>query len=519
MKRILALLLLAVILLPLASCGYGPDEPADGPGTESAETDPPETEPPVPEEPLFPDLFEAKRAVLRLEDLDLPMKLYTEESYARFQTTRDKVTEDLRKEDLTLEEAEKLYKRLSAARDLLKVVRGDTPRVYIYKEDDVHHSYYTPCTCVVVSAADEKYKAVSDTNCEISYRGNSTSGGDKPPYNIRFSEQVSLLGMDRGRKWCLLANLYDKTLMRNYIAYRLAAQMGLPYTSGCRFVELYYNGEYRGSYTLLEPVTDGRGRVEIDTERLDFIFEVDMNRNDGSYYVKPKLGQRMKVDKPDKVDSEGRAVLKDFFALMEEALKTHEMEQYGKYIDVDSFVNFYIHSEITKSIDVYDFSTRYFMKDGILYAGPVWDYDLSMGNVSASCNEDKYFTYCNVRGFGTKSGDSAEGEWMDNYWFHELMEDPAFRERVIARYEEVFPLIENLYQDNSEGPCLIDWITERYGASFRRNYDEAGWKEMRRYSGLAKDETLPFEEEVAWLKDWFRRRAEWVSLMILDKCG
>lgn len=127
MKRILALLLLAVILLPLASCGYGPDEPADGPGTESAETDPPETEPPVPEEPLFPDLFEAKRAVLRLEDLDLPMKLYTEESYARFQTTRDKVTEELRKEDLTMEEAEKLYKRLSAARDLLKVVRGDTP--------------------------------------------------------------------------------------------------------------------------------------------------------------------------------------------------------------------------------------------------------------------------------------------------------------------------------------------------------------------------------------------------------
>ena len=80
---------------------------------------------------------------------------------------------------------------------------------------------------IVVNAEGDKYKAVTDTAAEISLRGNSTSGAEKAPYNIRFSERVSLLGMDRGRKWSLLANLYDKTLMRNYIAYYLGIHRGI----------------------------------------------------------------------------------------------------------------------------------------------------------------------------------------------------------------------------------------------------------------------------------------------------
>ncbi|MBO6052344.1 MAG: CotH kinase family protein [Clostridia bacterium] len=516
-KRILAVLL----LLSLFGCRNVSDdgaEPAETlPPAESvpAETAPEETEP---EEFLFPDAFEAKRALLRLEDLPLPMKYYTNESYAWFKIVRENAAEELRQKDLTQAEIEALYRKVLAARNSLRIVRGDTPRVYILSNSGVGWGY-SACSAIVVTSRSEKFKVVYDEHCEISLRGNSTAGAEKPPYNLRFSERVSLLGMDRGRKWSLLANLYDKSLMRNYVAYHLGERMGLPYTSGCRFVEVYLNGVYQGNYTLLEPVTDGRGRVEIDPENGDFLFEVDMNRNDGSYYLVPKHGQRMKVNKPERVDSEGRSYLKTFFDSMDEALMTHDIEQYGQYIDVESFADFYIHGEITKSIDVYDFSTRYFLKDGKLYAGPIWDYDLSMGNVSARCNEDKYFTYCNVRDFGTNSGDSAEGEWMDHYWFHELLEDPAFRGIVLERFRQLYPVFENLYQDNEEGQCLIDWLMERYGDSFRRNYEEGGWDELRRYSGLAKDQTLPFEEEVEWLKDWLRRRTEWVGAMIEEKCA
>lgn len=513
MKRILAILLATLFLLPACS-GPEPAEPVPD-ETDAESADPPETDPLTPPAPLFEDYYTARRALLNLEDLDLPLKYYTEESFERFRAVRDDVMKKLNDAGEDQSFMEELYRELKAARDGLEYARGDTPRIYIVKDGGVGWGY-SPCSVAVVSAEGEKYKAVTDTAAEISLRGNSTSGAEKAPYNIRFSERVSLLGMDRGRRWTLLANLYDKTLMRNYIAYYLAGQMGLPYTSQCRFTEVYLNGEYRGSYNLIEPVTDGRGRVEIDPENLDFIFEVDMNRNDGSYYLKPKHGQRMKVTKPEQVDSASRAILKDFFDLMDKALMTRDMEQYSEYIDVDSFVDFYIHSELTKSIDVYDFSTRYFMKDGKLYAGPVWDYDLSMGNVSESCREDKYYTYCNVRGFGTDSGDSAEGVWMDNYWFHELLKDPAFCRRVRDRFEELYPLFENLFTANEKGPCLIDWILSRYGKSFRRNYEQAGWSELRRYSGLAKDETLPFDEETEWLRSWFERRVTWFAFYLID---
>ena len=514
MKRILAILLALLFLLPACSkeqsAEPAPPEESVGEGEEL-----PETEEPEPLPPIFEDYYTARRALLNLEDLDLPLKYYTPESFDHFKAVRDEIMGQLNTTGEDQARVEEMYRELKAARDGLEYARGDTPRVYIIKDGGVGWGY-SPCSVIVVSAESEKYKAVTDQSAEITLRGNSTSGAEKAPYNIRFSERVSLLGMDRGRKWSLLANLYDKTLMRNYVAYTLAGQMGLPYTSQCRFVEVYLNGEYRGSYNLIEPITDGRGRVEIDTENLDFIFEVDMNRNDGSYYFKPKHGQRMKVNKPEKVDSDGRAVLKDFFDLMDEALMTHDMAAYSQYIDVDSFVDFYIHSELTKSIDVYDFSTRYFMKEGKLFAGPVWDYDLSMGNVSETCREDKYYMYCNVRGFGTDSGDSAEGVWMDNYWFHELLKDPAFRLRVRDRFEELFPLFENLYAANEKGPCLLDWILSRYGKSFRRNYDQAPWSELGRYSGLAKNETLPFDEEVEWLRSWFERRVTWFAFYLID---
>ena len=360
--------------------------------------------------------------------------------------------------------------------------------------------------------------AVSET-VQIRGRGNNSWGYEKKSYKMKFPEKVNLfdLGTGKDKVWVLLANVCDQSLQRNHVALELARHLeGIAFSPASLSAEVYLNGEYRGSYNLIEPVTDGRGRVEIDTENYDFIFEVDMNRSDGSYYFKPKHGQRMKVSRPEEVDSESRAVLKDFFDLMDKALMTHDMEEYSQYIDVDSFVDFYIHSEITKSIDVYDFSTRYFMKGGKLYAGPVWDYDLSMGNVSETCWEDKYFTYCNVRGFGTRSGDSAEGVWMDNYWFHELLKDPAFRARVLERFEELYPLFENLWTDNERGPCLIDWILSRYGKSFRRNYEQTGWQELGRYSGLAKDETLPFNEEVEWLRNWLKRRTAWVAFYLLD---
>jgi hypothetical protein len=87
---------------------------------------------------------------------------------------------------------------------------------------------------------------------------------------------------------------------------------------------------------------------------------------------------------------------------------------------------------------------------------------------------------------------------------------------VIQRFEEIYPVLENLYQDNEIGQNVIDWLMDNYGAAFRRNFDEAGWREDVQYSGLAKNEQLPFAEEVEWLRDWLRRRVEFIGLSLLQ---
>lgn len=469
---------------------------------------------------IFDSLFDAKKAMFEAEELPLAINMYEEEDIEEFRALKQELNDVIASGRLTQEIAEEYYLKFTEAKEKdLRVKQGDIPRVYINTYGQGITWGYSSCDVVIVSGNTEKYKVTIEDGAMISVRGNSTASAPKTPFNLRFPEKISLLGMDKGRKWSFLANMFDKTLMRNYLSYYLAAKMELPYTSMCRYCDVYVDGRYMGNYTALEPVTDGKGRVEIDVTNYEYIFEIDMNRSGLAYYIKPMYGQRIGVSKPDIVTEDDKMVINSFFDLMEDAIASHDMSKYSQYIDVDSFVNFYIHSEITKSIDVYDFSTRYFLKDGKLYAGPVWDYDLSMGNVSNTCNEEKYFIYCNNRGYGTGTEDSADGIWMDNYWFHELLQDPEFKALVIERFEEVYPIIENLYTDNELGQNVIDWLLDKYGASFVRNYadDGAGWSFHTRFSGIEKNEILDdYFAEVEWLRDWLKRRTEYVAFYLMS---
>lgn len=506
-------LFLALIMISSCSGAVTPDETAENEADASEEAE-------TTHEYIFDSLFDAKKAMFNAEELPLSINMYEEEDIAEFRALKQELNDIIAGGGLTQEIAEEYYLKFTEAKEKdLRVKQGDIARVYINTSGMGIGWGYSPCDVVIVSANTDKYKVTIEDGSMISVRGNSTASSPKTPFNLRFPEKVSLLGMDKGKKWSFLANMYDKTLMRNYLAYYLAAKMDLPYTSMCRFCDVYVDGRLMGNYTAIEPVTDGKGRVDIDTSNYEYIFEIDMNRSGLAYYVNPKIGQRIGVSKPDVVTDDDKMIIDSFFELMEGAIATHDMSKYSEYIDVDSFVNFYIHSEITKSIDVYDFSTRYFMKDGKLYAGPVWDYDLSMGNVSNTCAEAKYYIYCNNPGYGTGTEDSADGLWMDNYWFHELLQDPEFKDRVLKRFDEVYPIIENLYADNELGENVIDWLLDKYGASFLRNYAEDGadWSFHRQYSGLAKNEILDdYTAEVEWLRDWLKRRTEYVAYYLMS---
>ena len=193
---------------------------------------------------------------------------------------------------------------------------------------------------------------------------------------------------------------------------------------------------------------------------------------------------------------------------------------YQEVIDVDSFVNFFIFHELIKDVDFGEFSTRYYIKDGKLYAGPPWDVDLSMGNVSQFYSESKYDRYHNkpavgtLPGYGTQSGDSTEALWVLNNYYQLLVQDTYFRDRVRARWQEMKSVTDNLVMDNELGTSLMDRYLEVYGEDLRTNYsaDGANWQ-IAIQEGAYADQSvgLTYEENVEELRTWLEKRIAWLD--------
>ena len=260
-------------------------------------------------------------------------------------------------------------------------------------------------------------------------RGNSTWGADKKPYNIKFEKKTDVLGMGKAKKWSLLANHFDDTLLRNSLALDLAAAFGLAYTSEYRMVDLYANGEYQGNYLIVESVEIGETRVAvtdledanekanpgIDTEKANkqseavegqgsrkwvgitapddvtggYLLEAEMQSRYGaevSGFVTGH-GQHIVLKSPEYAAKEEVDYIADLYGEMEQALyapdgRNAKGNHYTDYFDMDQLVKMYILTEYTFHRDA-GMSSCYFYKDAgesVFHAGPAWDFDLSLGN-------------------------------------------------------------------------------------------------------------------------------------------
>lgn len=115
----------------------------------------------------------------------------------------------------------------------------------------------------------------------IKVRGNTTAlyWVDKKSFTFKFSKKKDVLGMGKGKKWAIVANTFDPTLLRNYLAFETANELEIPYTSNHKFVELWLDGSFRGNYVLFEPVQQGEDRVDIDIKSnngmKDFLVEYE----------------------------------------------------------------------------------------------------------------------------------------------------------------------------------------------------------------------------------------------------
>ena len=261
----------------------------------------------------------------------------------------------------------------------------------------------------------------------------------KKPYNITLSLPGDLLGMGTAQNWVLLANYYDATNLKNKIVLDYSQNVGLQYTPQGKFVDLYLNGEYVGLYLLCE-------RNEVHPQRVDltapenFLLSTDYSerlQRQGKPYVEtdhlsPVFALRIRNS------TVTEETMKRIFQSAENAILSEDGvdpvtgKNWQDLIDLDSWARKYLVEEIFANVDGGRVSQFYCWNGGKIYAGPVWDYDLTMG-VSLPWDT---FHYVPEMFYANRPGEDGAA------WFCALYQKQEFYNRVTELYQEEFqPLL------------------------------------------------------------------------------
>jgi len=339
---------------------------------------------------------------------------------------------------------------------------------------------------------------------EIRGRGNSTWGMPKKPYRLKFKKKTDLLGFPATKNWVLLANYADKTLLRNYVAFELGNQLMDGFTPRTAFVEVYINGDYHGLYHLTDQIRVEESRVDIDElEETDqdpqvitggYLLEIDERLDEDYWFISGVLEFPITFKSPEEPTVLQTEYITSYIREFEEIIDSKDIgsrtEEYEQYIDVRSFIDYYLISEILRNNDT-GIGTSIFItkpRNGKLVMGPLWDFDIAAGNINYHGNY------------------APEGWWIKtvNRWYVRLFNDKNFETAVKTRWNEIAP---NLLSDMT---AKID------EAAFAR-LDKAQVHNFERWP-ILNEWVWPnavvkgsYEGEVEYLKEWLATRVAWMD--------
>ena len=309
----------------------------------------------------------------------------------------------------------------------------------------------------------------------VRVRGNSTAGLAKKPYKLKFASKVKLLGKGyaKTKKWTLLANHGDKTLLRNAITSLMGERAGLPFNPAAKFVDLTVNGSYVGNYQLSDQVDVRPHRVNVveqdypltDQSNITggYLLEADgfcdfVQGVSGFYTYRNSVPVRIHYPDEDEIDQRQYRYIRNYVQEFENQLFSDSFADpltgYRQLVDSTTLANWYICTEVSGNVDGF-FSTYFYKEqdDDRLYWGPLWDYDIAYNNDNRT-----------DRG----GGNNTEQQLMKDYgygqsngcrrWMKKLWEDPWFGQLINRRYQELVDegLEQYLYDKIDSLTTLID---------------------------------------------------------------
>ena len=393
-------------------------------------------------------------------------------------------------------------------------LRTTLPRVVIRAPDGIGDEPKRPATMRIISrrrGGDRASHRGTDYHgpIGIEHRGFHSLEHPKKSYSFETrtrsgnNRNVSLLGMPKDEDWVLIGNYYDRSLLRNVVAYSAARWLSR-YASRTRLVEVIVDGRYDGVYVLSERLKLHERRVAVDDRAISggYLLEmVDTERIRGqSFFQTPVRDKSVVYADPRREDlSYGRARwISNYIGRFELTLYgpgfTHPRRGFRRYLDIGAAVDYILLDELFKNVATFDDST--YMHKGVggkLVLGPLWDYNHALGNFVGRDGTDPVFGW----------------QLTDAPWVDRLYADPAFRARVVTRWRRIRRrgLLRHIMR-------TIDGGAKRLGAAQARNFRR--WPIP--HSGPVDPRTgsIPqtYGQEIGYLKWWLRSRARWIDSRI-----
>ena len=313
-------------------------------------------------------------------------------------------------------------------------------RVYVATPDNCSISSKTVWTnnCTI-SVTDSQGNELLRTTTAIRGRGNTTWIYPKKPYALKLESKTEILGMPKHKRWVLLANWMDRTLLRNDIAFEMGRRT-MEWAPRGQFVEFFLNEKFLGNYYLCEQIKPDKNRVDIDKidENTDvdnvsqisggYLLEFDVYgpEDEVNYFYTSVKKFPVTIKEPDEEiitswTHPAYVYIKEYIdqvelTLEEDKDKLAKWNDIASLIDIQSYIDWWLIHEVTYNIEARHPKSCYMYKkrDGKLYAGPVWDFDWE---TFRPVDNDLRIVSC--------------------LWYGYLFSYPEFKREVVSRWAEV----------------------------------------------------------------------------------
>jgi CotH kinase protein len=367
----------------------------------------------------------------------------------------------------------------------------------------------------------------------IELRGSTSQNFPKKPYGMELWDSTGasiakkIFGFSEESDWILNASYNEKTFIRDPLAYWLARQQGR-YASRTKYVELVLNGSYEGIYIFQEKIKRDKGRVDIDKLKTTdnagdaltggYILKIDKTtgtpaRSWYSNYLSDNNSQaktlfQIEYPKIADITDQQYTYIKNYVNGFESAIFSPDYKDtntgYAKYIDVNSFIDYFLFTELTKNVDGYRLSTYFYKtrdsKGGKLFMGPAWDYNIAFGN-------GDYYDGWKPSGWAYQTGTimpTTEGYRIPKWW-GQLLSDFSFAEKCLKRWKE----LRKDAWSNTRINNVIDSTSTLLNESQTRNFQR--WKILGQYVWPNYYVGKTYNDEVVWTKNWVSQRLNWLD--------